>query len=85
MTQQNQPTLLEQAQLTDDEIAEVGYGFAYGDDYIANAATRKAFEVVEQALREQAREYDYVETEKLTDFANHLHGQIHPEEAHDDK
>ena len=57
MTQQNHPTLLEQARLTDAEIGRAGADivsagtdgsmyFAGNAHQVANAATRKAFEVV---------------------------------------
>ena len=76
MTQQNQPTLLAQAQRTDAEIAEVGYGFAYGDDCIANAATRKAFKVIIARARE-------IGNSDVRGFADALEAQIRSEEAHD--
>ena len=90
MTQQNQPTLLEQARLTDAEmLEELRRNFADDDkhhewiaEYIANAATRKAFEVIEKQLRSTAgilSNPTYIHA--YTDIADLLHAQIHPGEA----
>ena len=63
MTQQHKPTLLEQARLTDTEIDELDRlegsahpNWSFDDELkgIANAATRKAFEVLEAWLRAEA-------------------------------
>lgn len=101
MTQnQHQPTLLEQATLEDSEIAEVkAEAFRKHGDVllapiwertIANAATRKAFEVLEQWLREQAKTeaangrggmIGASRARTLNKSADMLHAQLHPGEA----
>ena len=90
MTQQNQPTLLEQARLTDGDILAIDdaidpyapLAIAENERHIADAATRKAFEVIEKQLRSTAgilSNPTYIHA--YTDIADMLHAQIHSGEA----
>ena len=78
---QHQPTLLEQAQLTDAEIFNATtFLVIHGNERpIANAATRKFGEVLEQWLREQAIGANLVAIQALTDAADELHAQLQQE------
>ena len=87
MTQQNQPTLLEQARLTDAECLAIRLAHMRSEENhaparpvidaaIVNAATRKAFEVIIARARE-------IGNSDVRGFADALEAQIRSEEAHD--
>ena len=85
---QHQPTLLEQAQLTDEQRrgAFVKGTWERNSEAIANAATRKAFEVLVKALHEKADKtprnpYAYRIVAQWLE--SQLHAQLQQEEAHD--
>ena len=75
MTQQNQPTLFEEARLTWEERALIPSVPIYTfDQRIADAATRKAFEVIIARARE-------IGNSDVRGFADALEAQIRSEEA----
>ena len=96
MTQQNQPTLLQQAWLTKKEcigvfnITTLPLGeltresVVLGLDEVANAATRKAFETILAWLRDDhGGPPDHWMSIPRHTIADELEAQTHPEEAHD--
>ena len=94
MTQQNQPTLLAQAQLTDAEILEELRSHGVGDDkhheliadFIANAATRKAFETIVAWMGEYNDREFKPDTDchaAIAEVAQELERELATKEAHD--
>ena len=74
---QHQPTLLEQAQLTQDE-RDASEGAPNTLRWVANAATRKAFEVVIAEIR---GEYGDAWSRDVGRFGDWLHAQLQQGEA----
>ena len=85
MTQQNQPTLFEEARLTWEERALIPSVPIYTfDQRIADAATRKAFETILAWLRDDhGGPPDHWMSIPRHTIADELEAQIHPEGAHD--
>ena len=85
MTQQNQRTLLEQAQLTDDEIDRVATGGEMESlRWASDAATRKAFETIIRWIKEHdfgVTSDDFAVNLMCKTIADELEAQY--KEAHD--
>ena len=100
MTQQNQPTLLAQAQLTNEERHKIWLDLGVSktpahdawsklrilQDESADAATRKAFEVIIRWMKEHdfgVTSDDFAVNLMCKTIADALEAQIRSEEAHD--